>query len=177
MRVGRFPFQALPYYTQKAMWLLLMTTAPLALGTGITLVAIAISRKKRALIALSCAVPVGIALLPWALGFSPDAGLTNIRNPRVQWFVAAYLHQTELNERSVAFNPDDRIGSHVANLALRLVSSHTMPPELSLQADPPSVCHWISTNQVDRVYTSEIGRGDLTKAGCSDQGIEYLVGP
>lgn len=173
-KTGGLSVQTQPYYTQKAMWLLLMVSAPMVAAAVLHMVAPAIARAGRESLLLRLSTPVFIALIPWSLSYQVDSGLLNIRNPRMSWFTPSYVEKAKAGEWSVAFTQEDPLGSHIANLALHLVSQLRVAPEFSLNADPAAACAWISTNPVRRVYTTPVGYETLVANGCPIDDVRYI---
>ncbi len=173
-KTGGIPVQSQPYYTQKAMWTLLVTTAPVAMGSALALISAAFAMNPRVVLPIRLAIPLFISILPWSLSYQVDSGLGNIRSPRVQWFVEGFLQRSKTGESSIAIEPDDPQGSHIANLALRLTSNVHLPVEMSLNINVVDVCDFVREKSVDRVYTSRVGHQFLVESGCPVIGVDYV---
>lgn len=155
-------FFQLPYYVEKMIWVLLYVSFPVALGAALRLVSDSVSpsaARRRTVTAV-----VGLLAFPLVTGGTP-ANAT--RHSAPDWFVSVLMSQSpgELSG-AVAYHPLDPLGSHLSNLALRLVDSTDLPSSISLESDTHAACRIINDAGVKTVVTVDYAVGSLLDSGC-----------
>jgi hypothetical protein len=155
-------FFQLPYYVEKMVWVLLYVSLPVAVGAACRLVSDSVSQtaaRRRTAIAV-----VGLLAFPLVTGGTP-ANAT--RHSAPEWFVSALMSQSPSElAGSVAYHPLDPLGSHLSNLALRLVDAPELPSSISLESDTHAACRIINDAGVETVVTVDYAVGSLWDSGC-----------
>ena len=154
-----------PYYVQKILWLLLFLAIPLVLSRATEAIELQLVRRGATPGMATFGTCVVFLLLPYATGRTPAAGT---RHFAVDWFARGIVeNQGQLSSDSVAFSFRDRLGSHLANLALVGTSKEHLPIDTSLSANPFLACEFIQRSNVELIYTTPNGRAEMVESGCS----------
>jgi hypothetical protein len=154
-----------PYYTQKMLWILLLTSVPLVVGgvldAGSTWMISLVEPQRRALIV---ALPTLLFLTPIALGKYPVLATQHSSFP---WFAKAVRVPTGMDpEATAAFAPNDPQGTFISNLALSIISKNSLDPNIALAGNQYLACRFIGTRPVAVVYTTKGGKDYLRDSGC-----------
>lgn len=162
----------LPYYIQKMYWVILYISVPVALASGLTLL---LGHKYLAAggrrFGRQLALWLLIALVPLVQGRTPNAAVSHIS---VDWFAnGVYAVAPDDRQSSGAFSMRDKLGSHMANLALRSASTSILTPDVAISGNPYLACADLVENGVVRIYTTPNGRAELVESGCSPDAV-YL---
>lgn len=155
----------LPYYIQKMFWILLYVSIPVALGAGVSLLfrqSFFTDHRVRA--GRLTAAWLVVAMVPMVQGRTPSAAVTHFS---VDWFARGVFAVPPVDtETSGAFSMRDKLGSHMANLALRSASTNVLPPDVAISGNPYLACISLVDANVARVYTTPNGRAELVESGC-----------
>jgi len=161
----------LPYYVEKMVWVLLYVSLPVGVGACLRFVGDAVpagTARRRTAVAT-----VGLLAFPLVTGGTP-ANAT--RHSAPEWFVASIMTtHPGLLSSAVAYHPIDPLGSHLSNLALRVVGAPELPSSISLQQDTYAACRIVNGGSVRSVVTVDFAVGALWDAGCLPDRV-YLSG-
>lgn len=154
-----------PYYTQKMLWILLLTSVPLVVGgvldAGSTWMSSLVEPQRRALI---IALPTLLFLTPIALGKYPVLATQHSSFP---WFAKAVRVPVDMDpEATVAFAPNDPQGTFISNLALSIISKNSLDLSIALSGNQYLACRFIATRPISVVYTTKGGKDYLRDSGC-----------
>lgn len=163
---------AMPYYVQKMYWIVWYISVPLTLGT---LMSWAIDRElfgsgfQR--VGRLTATWLALIFVPLVQGRTPNAATTHFS---VDWFArGVFAVSPSDSEINGAFSMRDKLGSHMANLALRSASRSVLEPNVAISGNPYLACVELAKQGVARVYTTPNGRAELVESGC-DPLISYV---
>jgi hypothetical protein len=93
----------------------------------------------------------------------------------VDWFAKGISSTFEdVENNKVAFSANDRLGSHLSNLALRSASNLTMPIGIGLSGNSFLACSFMHKNSASLIYTTGNGKAEMELAGC-DRDLKYVV--
>lgn len=156
----------LPYYIQKMYWTVFYVSVPIALAAGFMLL-----WRSRYLSSIEsragrlAGLWLVIALVPLVQGRTPNASVTHFS---VDWFARGVFAVPTNDTLAVgAFSMRDKLGSHMANLALRSASTVTLSPDIAISGNPYLACSLLRDQGVNRIYTTPNGRAELVESGCS----------
>ena len=168
MRVSDYGLRNQPYYSQKLMWLGVVVSLPFICSELLNLF------EK-----LTLHMPKLVLVIPYVLTVVIGAqyGLqidTPTRHGNVDWMARGMMVDVEIPQpRSIAVSPRDRLGTHLANLAIRTRTEVNMPVELALSGDLVSICEYAKNNEVLLIYTGASESEQLKNSGC-DRSIIYV---
>ncbi len=155
----------LPYYIQKMYWTVFYVSVPIALAAGFMLLwrsRYLSSVKSRA--GRLAGLWLVIALVPLVQGRTPNASVTHFS---VDWFARGVFALPTNDTLAVgAFSMRDKLGSHMANLALKSSSTATLSPDIAISGNPYLACSLLNDQGVKRIYTTPNGRAELLESGC-----------
>ena len=162
---GNYGILNQPYYTQKMLWILLLTSVPLVVGGVLdacsTWMSSLVEPQRRALI---IALPTLLLLTPIALGKYPVLATQHSSFP---WFAKAVRVPTGMDpEATAAFAPNDPQGNFISNLALSIISKNSLDLNIALTGNQYLACRFIATRPVAVVYTTKGGKDYLRDSGC-----------
>lgn len=162
----------MPYYIQKMFWIMLYLSIPIALGAGSMLVLrTRLFRDTSARGTRLVGLWLAVALIPLAQGRLPNAAVTHFS---VDWFArGVFSVEPRDTENNGAFSMRDKLGSHMANLALRSASTTVLSPDVAISGNPYLACRDIRDQGMTRVYTTPNGRAEMFESGCPTD-IEYV---
>jgi hypothetical protein len=163
---GRHGFFTLPYYIQKMLWGAFFLALPVALASGLVWLQARLQRWDRAT-RMRTAVSgwLLVLLVPLSQGRLPSMATTHFS---VDWFAAgAYAVPAHDDQQNAAFSMRDKLGSHMANLALRSASTSVLPPDVAISGNPYLACASASQLGVETIYTTPNGRAEMVESGCS----------
>ena len=159
-----YGFLTLPYYPQKMLWTLLFMSIPVALSRGFALLEEWLSSKQTLLkVRVITVVWLFLVLVPLVQGRAPTNATKHVT---VGWFAQGMVRPVDNSETS-AFSMRDKLGSHMANLALQSVSKGYLAPDVAISGNPYLGCKYIELRQASTVYTTPNGRAELLESGCS----------
>ena len=165
-----YGFLDLPYYPQKMLWTLLFVSLPIALAQGFSLVEDFLTSRTRPFqyrVVLS--MLIAAVLVPLVQGRAPTSATKHVT---VEWFAQGMVLPID-NTKSSAFSMRDKLGSHMANLALQSVSTRFLTPDVAISGNPYLACRLIETNRTSTVFTTPNGRNELVGSGCNPD-ITYI---
>jgi hypothetical protein len=162
---GKYGIINQPYYTQKMLWILLLTSVPLVVGgvlnAGSTWMSSLVEPQRRALI---IALPTLLFLTPIALGKYPVLATQHSSFP---WFAKAVRVPVDMDpEATVAFAPNDPQGTFISNLALSIISKNSLDLNIALSGNQYLACRFIGSRPISVVYTTKGGKDYLRDSGC-----------
>ena len=171
LRTSDFGFTNQPYYVQKMLWVILYVSIPIVIGGVLTYFEqFLLTRSDGHLSFYATAVCV-LLLTPLVMGRYPTAAF---RHGSVDWFAKGISSTFEdVENRKVAFSANDRLGSHLSNLALRSTSNLIMPVGIGISGNAYLACAFMNHNSASLVYTTPNGRAEMVMSGCSPD-ITYI---
>lgn len=172
LRTSDFGFTNQPYYVQKMLWVILFVSIPIVVGSILTsFEQFLLTRNDSHLSYYATAVCV-LLLTPLVMGRYPTAAF---KHGSVDWFAKGISSTFEdVENNKVAFSANDRLGSHLSNLALRSASNLTMPIGIGLSGNSFLACSFMNKNSASLIYTTGNGKAEMELAGC-DRELKYVV--
>lgn len=170
--VGDVGLFKMPYYIQKMFWTLLYVSIPIALGAGLSRgLRTSVFSNRGTRVGRLVALWIALILVPLVQGRTPNAATTHFS---VDWFArGVFAVSPSDSEINGAFSMRDKLGSHMANLALRSASRSVLAPNVAISGNPYLACVELAKQGVARVYTTPNGRAELVESGC-DPLISYV---
>lgn len=160
-----------PYYVQKILWVIVFVSLPLTISIILDWVDSWSQRSSHGDVRVPVTIVCAMLLLPSATNRTPAAAT---RHFTVDWFAKGILGEYGSRSNSaVAFSMRDRLGSHLANLALHGTSRARVKVETSLSGNPFVACQEINAEEAKLVFTTPNGRAELVESGC-DPEIMYI---
>lgn len=172
LRTSDFGFTNQPYYVQKMLWVILYVSIPIVIGGVLTYFEqFLLTRSDGHLSFYATAVCV-LLLTPLVMGRYPTAAF---RHGSVDWFAKGISSTFEdVENRKVAFSANDRLGSHLSNLALATTSNLVMPVATGISGNAFLACSFMNKNSASLIYTTGNGKAEMELAGCDDD-LQYVV--
>lgn len=160
-----------PYYVQKILWVIVFVSLPLTISILLDWIDSWSQRSSHGDVRVPVTIVCAMLLLPLATNRTPAAAT---RHFTVDWFAKGILGEYGWRSNSaVAFSMRDRLGSHLANLALQGTSRSRVKVETSLSGNPFVACQEINAEGAELVFTTPNGRAELVESGC-DPDIMYI---
>jgi hypothetical protein len=171
LRTSDFGLTNQPYYIQKMLWVILFVSIPIVVGAVLRYFEqFLLARNDSHLSYYATAVCV-LLLTPLVMGRYPTAAF---KHGSVDWFAKGISSTFEDPQNNkVAFSANDRLGSHLSNLALRATSELVMPVETGISGNAYVACEFMNQKSASLVYTTPNGRAEMVMSGC-DPGITYI---
>lgn len=167
---SEYGFLNLPYYPQKMLWTLLFVSLPIVLMHSFNQLEDFFKTKNRVFqVRVVTTLLLATVMTPLIQGRAPANATSHVT---VGWFAKGMVIPLNNSEAS-AFSMRDKLGSHMANLALQSVSTRYLSPDVAISGNPYLACQRIDKEQANAVYTTSNGRNELVESGC-DPNITYV---
>jgi hypothetical protein len=172
LRTSDFGLTNQPYYVQKMLWVILFVSIPIVVGSVLTYFEQFLLTRNDSFLSYYATAVCVLLLTPLVMGRYPTAAF---RHGSVDWFAKGISSTFEdVENNKVAFSANDRLGSHLSNLALRSTSNLTLPIGIGLSGNSFLACSFMNKNSASLIYTTGNGKAEMELAGC-DNNLQYVV--